>query len=445
MRVLRRFYKDTTGNAAIISGLAMFPILAITGMSVDYTLASRRKVQLDAIADAAALMTTSPPGMAMTSTAAQVAASAMFTAQAANVVGATVQTLTPTVQDTTNSAGVLTRMTTVPYTAKSQNAFAGLLNMASINIGGISKVSGSNAPNIDFYLLLDTSPSMAIPSSQAGINTMVANTPQQSGGCAFACHATNPTAKEMAGNPPGMDNYTFAKNVLGLTLRIDLVKQSTANLIQTAANTQAVNNAKYRVATYTFDQSFKAITNLTSNLTQAQSDATSKIQMLEVYDKTHLVQGTDNNSEDTQFDQAMSNAAQMPNPGNGTNKAGDTPQEVLFIVTDGVLDEPYPNVGSNDDSDSDGRTITTVGHQTDWCTPLKKRGVRIAALYLTYTPLPNDTTYTSRVAPIQSQIAPGLQACASPGLFFQVDTGGDISSAMQALFVKAVGSAHLTQ
>ena len=29
----------------------------------------------------------------------------------------------------------------------------------------------------------------------------------------------------------------------------------------------------------------------------------------------------------------------MPTPGNGTNVAGDKPQEVLFFVTDGVEDE----------------------------------------------------------------------------------------------------------
>ena len=28
----------------------------------------------------------------------------------------------------------------------------------------------------------------------------------------------------------------------------------------------------------------------------------------------------------------------MPDPGNGTTAQGDTPQEVLFIVTDGVED-----------------------------------------------------------------------------------------------------------
>ena len=29
----------------------------------------------------------------------------------------------------------------------------------------------------------------------------------------------------------------------------------------------------------------------------------------------------------------------MPKPGNGTKASGDTPQEVLFFVTDGVEDE----------------------------------------------------------------------------------------------------------
>ena len=35
----------------------------------------------------------------------------------------------------------------------------------------------------------------------------------------------------------------------------------------------------------------------------------------------------------------LSQASYIPNPGNGTNQTGDTPQEVLFIVTDGVEDE----------------------------------------------------------------------------------------------------------
>jgi hypothetical protein len=38
-----------------------------------------------------------------------------------------------------------------------------------------------------------------------------------------------------------------------------------------------------------------------------------------------------------------------------------------------------------------------------------------------------------------------MQACASPGIFFDVASGGDISSAMTALFQQAVATARLTQ
>ena len=151
----------------------------------------------------------------------------MFQAQAAVVGGVTAPPPTVSVQDTATASGVLVmRKTTVSYSATSQNAFSTLLKMNSMPIGGISKVSSSTAPNIDFYMLLDTSPSMGIPATQSGIDTMVAHT-QKQGGCAFACHETNPTPGDVAGNPQGMDNYALAES-LGLTLRIDLVKQATS-------------------------------------------------------------------------------------------------------------------------------------------------------------------------------------------------------------------------
>jgi Flp pilus assembly protein TadG len=436
-----RFVRETRGSVAIIFALAALPVIGVLGMSLDYTFAGRRQAQLKAIADAAALMTTSPSGMALTSTAAQAAALVMFNAQAALVRGVSATTPSITVQDTTGSNGAITRVTAVQFTGASVNAFGSLLKMRTISIGGASSVSSSTAPNIDFYLLLDTSPSMGIAANQNDINTMVAHT-QQQGGCAFACHETNPTSGDVAGNPHGEDNYALARQ-LGVTLRIDLVQQATSNLIQTAANTEATNKAVYRVATYTFDQSFNTITNLTANLASAKND-TSKIQMLQVYSNGCLTANNCNNDTDTQFDSAMANSAYIPNPGRGTNASGDTPQEVLFIVTDGVIDEQYPNYGSLDMT-TNGRTITTIGHQYDYCTPLKNRGIRIAVLYTTYNPLPTNGFYNQYVAPFQPGIASALQTCASPGLFFQVNTGGDISAAMQALFVKAVGTAHLTR
>ena len=75
----------------------------------------------------------------------------------------------------------LNRTVTVSYTATSQNAFGGILHQSTWPINGSSTASSSVLPNIDFYLLLDNSPSMAIGATTADINTLVANTPDQCG------------------------------------------------------------------------------------------------------------------------------------------------------------------------------------------------------------------------------------------------------------------------
>ena len=442
--IFQRFLRNKQGNVAVTLCIAMLPVVCVVGMSVDYTMAGRRQAQMNAIADAAALSTTTPAAMALLPATAQSNAVAMFNAQVANLNGVSYNAanLTIAVSQSTGST-VVTRNTTVTYTATSQNAFGSLLKMATMNIGGTSKASESSAPNIDFYLLIDTSPSMGIPSTTAGINTMVAATPQQKGGCAFACHEANPKGDDNVGNPGGEDNYALARQ-LGLTLRIDVVQQATANFISTAGSAESSNGATYRVATYTFDQAFQTITNLTSNLTQAKNDATSKIKMLEVSSENYLTSTNNNGDEDTQLDPAMQYSQYIPNPGNGTNQPGDTPQEVLFLVTDGVIDEAYPGYGSTLMT-SAGRTLTTIGYQADYCTPLKLRGVRIAVLYTTYNPLPSSSFYNQTVEPFQPSVGTALQNCASPGLFFQVNTDGDVNAAMQTLFQNAVATAHLTQ
>ena len=57
------------------------------------------------------------------------------------------------------------------------------INSLSVSATGQAKVAAW--PNIDFYLLLDSSPSMGIAATQADINTMVNNTQKQcdSTGC----------------------------------------------------------------------------------------------------------------------------------------------------------------------------------------------------------------------------------------------------------------------
>lgn len=162
-------------------------------------------------------------------------------------------------------------------------------------------------------------------------------------------------------------------------------------------------------------------------------NAASNIQVLQVYDNNCLTVSNCNSDQDTNWDLALSSINNtMPNPGGGTTTAGDTPQEVLFIVTDGVEDE---NVSGT----------RTYAMSTAECTAIKNRGIRIAVLYTQYLPLPTNSWYNTYIAPIASNIGPTMQACASPGLYFMVQSGGDISSAMTALFQQAVATARLTQ
>ena len=424
---IRRLIKERRANVAITFALAMVPLVYLVGVGVDYTYAVARKSQLDADADAAALAAVSPAALALPDAASVLAATNTFNAQATTIYGVNynVANLSVNVSDS-----VTGRTVTVTYTASSQNAFPNVLGETNIPVTGTSQALGLLPPNINFYLMLDSSPSMAIAATQTGIDTMVNNTSSQ-GGCGFGCHESNP-AGEGLGNPGGEDNYTLARN-LGVTLRIDLLNQAAQNLMTTAQSTENANHAHYKMAIYSFDVGQTTLQNLTANMATAQTSA-ANLTMLEVYQNNWLTSATNNSDTDTNWDSAMSfiNGI-MPNPGNGTNANGDTPQEVLFIVTDGVEDE----------SISGNRNQSVIN--TTWCDTVKNRGIRIAILYTEYLPLPTNAWYNTWIAPFQSNIAPTLQSCASPGLYYEVQTGGDISAALSALFQQAVQTAHLTE
>ena len=421
-----RFIKDRRANVAMIFAVAAVPVTFLTGMGVDYTLAVDRQVQLNAAADAAVLSAITPSMMTQPNAAAATMATNTFNAQASLVGGITYQPSSVSVAVNTVSGK---RTVTVSYAAASTNLFPGVLGSGQIALSGSSQSTGGQAPNIDFYLLLDDSPSMAIAATQAGINTMVANTPAQ-GGCAFGCHETHPSSDNL-GNPGGEDNYALARN-LGVPLRMDLVSQAAANLMTTAQTSATANNAAYRMAIYTFDQSFNTIQTLTSSLSTAKTQAAT-VALKQVYSNNYLTSGNNNKDTDTNYDAGMSgiNAA-MPAPGSGTSVPGDKPQEVMFLVTDGVEDEM---VGGS-------RQQSLMSNS--WCSTIKARGIRIAVLYTAYLPLPTNAWYNQYISPFQPNIASTLQACASPGLYYQVQTGGDISAALASRFQYAVQSAYLS-
>lgn len=428
--LVRRFCQDSSANVTIIFALSFVSIVFMVGMALDFTVATQKRARLNAAADAAALSAVTPQMANQTIAATQTFAQNIFMGQASTVTGLNYSV--PTINITQDG---LVRTATVSYTASSANAFSGVLGNKSWPIAGSSTATSSYSPNVDFYLLLDNSPSMAIAATTAGINTMVSNTKAQ-GGCAFACHETNPKADNL-GNPGGIDNYQLAKN-LGVVTRVQNLAKATQSLMDTASSTEAATNAQYRMAIYTFSTGLTQMQQLTSSLPTAKT-AASGIDVLLVYQNNWLTNKNQNNDTDTDFASPVQQInGIMPAPGTGLT--GSPPQEVLFLVTDGVEDKAaascsQPRIGNRCQQPFD----------TTLCTTIKNRGIFIAVLYTEYLPLPTNTWYNQWINPFQNQISPNMQSCASPGLFFQITTDGDITAAMAALFQKAITQARLAQ
>ena len=455
-----RLLSDNRGSMFVFMAVGMLALGTATGVGVDFARGLNFKSDLQGAVDAAAI------------SGASVYLNAGYATQATNAATNYMKNATATLPTNNGVTSNIVLSQTAPWTvtvnanATINSTFNGLFEN-TIPVSVTATANGPSNPNINFYMLLDDSPSMAIAATQADINTMVANTQGQcdaapyggsSCGCAFACHETNPGNENHyiavntgspkctyssktktytncsvsgTGNPNGEDNYALARN-LGVTLRIDNLRTATTNLMTTAQTTSASNSATYGVAIYTFDYGFNTIQTLTTNMKTAKTSA-GNINMLQVYSNNCLTQACTSGDTDTDFETAFSTInATMPDPGNGTNAKGDSPQEVLFLVTDGVQDALI-----------NGSRVQSVPN-TSWCNTIKNRGIRIAVLYTVYYPLPTNSWYNSYIAPFQPNISSTMQGCASPGLFFQVDTGGDISAAMTALFNIAVQSAYIS-
>lgn len=458
----QRLSRNQRGNVLMLFGFALIPMTFATGMTIDYARAARTQTRLNAVADAAVLAGVTPEMLSKTRVESNDAAVAMWYAQSGatkcqgdivnrvifsdcNVPGrgntdtGTVYTgydgtIKITVTDT-NTTG-LSRTVKLDWTARSENIFGNLLGLTSIPIGGTSSSNAKTAPNIDFYVLLDTSGSMAFPSTSAGLSLLRSKT----GGCAFACHSTNDaTARDASNNL--QDYYGVAKS-FNIPLRVDEAKTAVANMMTLATSTSANNKATYQAALYSFaaadtraENFFKRQKELTSNLATVGTAAANASTSL-YYNNGCPKSDYCNNDTDTAVSDAFIRINTiMPFPGNGTKVAGDKPQEILFVVTDGMRDESRPG----------GRP--EVAFNTNLCNTIKNRGIRIAILYTEYlqSSMDGDDWSQSNVVPYLNQVEPALQACASPGLLYKVTTDDDISEALNRLFLAAVTNAHITQ
>lgn len=445
-RFIRRLLGDKRGNALMIMGFSLIPLTFATGMVVDYSGAARLQTKLNSAADAAALAAVSQEMMKQDNAAAKALAEKMFETQITGLPGLVYVPGSVDVKITGNNSATTTRTAVVTFHAKSTNSFSGVLGMGSINIGGISKSTATAAPNIDFYLALDTSPSMALPTTTSGFSVM-----DNAVKCAFACHSNKielyvgnsipslildndkfkivkadfgfsyvgtdkvlkidgkgsyifnskkATDSKCAGNGNAdicvynadgtyADSYWYAINQ-GVRLRVTDERIAAGDLMTLAQSYAAANSRTYRAALYTFDHS---------------------TDLKKIFPAAGIYPGLSSDLA------AVGTAASLIEPvtvndraGNGRSPSNESGTEYLFTSFKSILDRMTADMplvsgkGSNDPLDTpqafmfmvtDGMSDENIGSgrtraamqtaQLAQCDAIKKRGIKIAILYTEYT------------------------------------------------------------
>jgi Flp pilus assembly protein TadG len=197
LRLIGRFRRDQRGNIAVIFAITCVPLISAIGCAVDYTRIMQIQSKLQSAADAAAVgsVAKNSPGFiaagSMTGDG-SIAAGAtdagnIFDGNMTGVTGYTLNSRTPVVTKT----GI--KITSdIQFSADVPTMFLGIMGKSKVTVTGESKAAVSLPPYLDFYLMLDVSGSMGLPSTDNEQTRLAAINPDNivayPGGCTLACH-----------------------------------------------------------------------------------------------------------------------------------------------------------------------------------------------------------------------------------------------------------------
>lgn len=374
---LSRFATDRSGSVAVIFSVALLPALLAIGAAVDYSRVVSARAKVQAAADAAVLAAGLDVSGASDS---QLEARAETSVKTPFPAGSSV-TIDDVALHTAGGSIVLT------VKSSTRTGFASLLGQPSVSSTTVAAVPRRAGMKMDVDFLLDASASMGLAATPGGRDRLRAAV-----GCAFACH-----------NPEGgqtISNLQVAQN-LGILTRLDVLKNAVGGMIGKLRATQGPLDT-YRVAIDTFDDIAVRAVPITTNFASAQTF----IQNYQLGNNT-----------------SFSNAIPLFNGDVGTQGDGFTaPKKFAIIVTDGVQ----------------GRRDRVGGfHPFDarLCDQLKGQGVTVMVLNTKYIPMPTEPPYQQTVMPIQNQLEPALQACASTGYYFSATDQAEIEATFDKIFV----------
>ena len=200
-RFAQRLARSHDANITLIASLTLLPTLFGLGFCIDYARAEMLQSRIAAVADAAALAATDPVYFTKRNATATAAATTIFKQQVTDYADFSYAPATQLIVKIDDSGSYSQgRIATVSWGGQSANMFSTILGSASLAISGVSQSTASLPPYINFYIALDTSPSMLLPTSSTGITNLTNGAiwkgestyyPGNTDGCDFACHSNN--------------------------------------------------------------------------------------------------------------------------------------------------------------------------------------------------------------------------------------------------------------
>ena len=516
-KVVRRaatFRRNSRGNVAIITALATLPMIAAVGCVIDYTTASMIKTKLQSAADAASLAAVSTNSPLVTTAKAMsgsgtVSGGSTF---ALNFFNANLSTtpqdvgytsLTP---NATVSKNGMKLTATVSFTAQVPTTFMGIAGFNKINLSGTSTASYTLSTYIDFYMALDVSGSMGMPSISSEQTRLMALNPDNfvnyPSGCTFACHFqaqgacgqstqgqtspadtinNPPPGQKMSGsyipnpNPGGYcQGYTISrlgtttKKISGtvytvvnwaanpgvpscptpgtsscIQLRLDAVGYAVSQLLQTAYQWETQTGIPNQYRVGLYP--FIEDSYAYFPLT-TNLTATGSGSLSNAASQLATLLDTGQNSSlgsgGTHIDSSLSDINTLITS-IGTGSGPTNTLPYVFLVTDGSQDpQSYWN-----GSWSGSNHATTLN--TAICTTMKNRGITIAVLDIPYVKVnPVNASFANDEDDAANNnianIPTSLQTCASPGFYYTASSPADIVTALQQMFNQSIITAHIT-
>lgn len=407
----------TDGATAIVFAIVLVPVVMLIGLLLDYGRYAVAKGQLDAITDSVALLSanvTNPTLNALNPArqrSARIdAGQSLFDARAATVSDTTITGRS--VEVTVANFDVTVKAS---YEASIPLVFGGLFGASTWSFQGSSAAVAKLAAYTDVYLLIDSSASMAIGSTQADIDRLIKGT-----GCAFACHDNSKSFWTAGGM---VDSYGWAV-ANKVSLRFQVINKGIGAFVDHVQSNPA-NASTVRVALYSFDNDLNEIVPVTGDVARIKQKYPSTPSAASEYGAA------------THFNEIIDAfLLKVGSGGDGTSQAAA--RKLVIIATDGVQD-PNRSWTWNLPLRAQVDAVSTA-----FCGTAARKKIAVGIIHTPYLPMPWDWGYMATLGqPSQSggaktradDIEPRLKDCA--GQYYVNSSDPEvIASAFTSIFEK---------